>query len=283
MRYIAVLVFALFCISTKAQTYYPFPTNYGYWACELLDDFSQPTGWYETYKLSGDTVINTMPYKKVYKNEYNYRGGLRELNKVVYFLPADSVNEKVIYNFNLNVGDTLFNTYGEQLILSEIDTLVVNQIDSVLCVDGNYHKQYRIGSANQVMGPGDYVIEGVGALHGFLTPMYVYTFSGYPRLNCMSNDSTLIYNLQGAFCFTGLEENIVKAPLDIYPNPATNYVTVKGSAAVKSITIYSADGVFIKNVTHSNTVDISGLCNGMYNLAIETGKAVINRRLVILK
>jgi hypothetical protein len=185
MRKALLLYFiVLLSIATKAQTYYPFPTNTGYWSAQYFDDFHEPTNGFSVTKLDGDTVINTQSYKKLKTNCYGsstflvcgYLGAFREENKFIYFVPKDSVNEVVLYNFNLQLGDTVFYPYSLWNPDMANDTFIVSNIDSILCADGNYHKQYTIGLAT--------IIEGVGSNSSPTLIQYQPSVSGLPRLNC---------------------------------------------------------------------------------------------------
>ena len=281
MKYSVILLFALFSFFSQAQSYYPFPVSYGMWSNQILDNFWQPTNEYRTYRLEGDTLINIHTYKKIYMGEYH--GGLREENKIVYYLPADSLNEQLLYNFNLNVGDSLFNSYTEYGILNEIDTLSVFGIDSVLCEDGNYHKQFRIGYPGTMGNGGEYIIEGIGSIHGLLTPMYVGSVSGGPRLNCTYGDNGMVYQLSGAFCYTEAAENTVEKNVHLYPNPASTYFAINSIKPITSIRIYSLIGVLVKSEMYTNIIDINDLLNGLYCIEIQTTESITTQKLLVSK
>lgn len=57
----------------------------------------------------------------------------------------------------------------------------------------------------------------------------------------------------------------------LYPNPATNQVTIKGVEGLKSVSIYNINGQLVKSM-HSNlgTINTSSLLAGMYFVQIET-------------
>ena len=61
------------------------------------------------YRLTSDTVINGQIFAKLYK-ENSYSGAMREgTNRDIYYVPADSTHEYLLYAFNAQVGDTLTN------------------------------------------------------------------------------------------------------------------------------------------------------------------------------
>ncbi len=63
------------------------------------------------YRLTSDTVINGQIFRKLYK-ENSYSGAMREgTNRDIYYVPADSTHEYLLYAFNAQVGDTLTNVW----------------------------------------------------------------------------------------------------------------------------------------------------------------------------
>lgn len=63
------------------------------------------------YRLTSDTVINGQIFRKLYK-ENSYSGAMREgTNRDIYYVPADSTHEYLLYAFNAQVGDTLTNAW----------------------------------------------------------------------------------------------------------------------------------------------------------------------------
>ena len=55
----------------------------------------------------------------------------------------------------------------------------------------------------------------------------------------------------------------------IFPNPATEIITVKSNEDIESITILSLEGRNVKSTT-SATIDVSGLSNGIYLMQVKT-------------
>ena len=78
----------------------------------LHEPFSIPD-WISTfiYSLTTDTLIQNVRYIKLMEQEGTYtyyKGAMREgTNRDIYYVPANSTNEYLIYAFNAQVGDTL--------------------------------------------------------------------------------------------------------------------------------------------------------------------------------
>src|SRR5688572_13337561 len=169
MKNIITSILLLVVCGSQAQTniYHPFPDSNAVWnvfasgcctaSCPgpindpVIDDFTF------SYFISGDTLVNGLTYHKLYKsgshhqhcvlgtsvdnwNFYNNvpAGVFRQdtAAKQVYKL-ASFNQECLLYDFNLNIGDTL---KGD--CMNWGSCAIVTSIDSVL-VGGNYRTRYN--------------------------------------------------------------------------------------------------------------------------------------------
>ncbi len=127
----------------------------------------------QEYRLKGDTTIAEMNYKKMLLAD-NYQGALREgNNRDIYFIPAASSHEYLLYAFNAQVGDTLNNVwiggpltwYPEGWIVTVTEIHDTNPriftLETIIQYDYDYSKVWQVGW-----------IEGVGMSDGpFGTPL----------------------------------------------------------------------------------------------------------------
>ena len=75
----------------------------------------------------------------------------------------------------------------------------------------------------------------------------------------------------------GVNENKFEA--NVYPNPATDIVTIECDG-VKQVKIFGLDGSLLKNIETSNTtIQIDDLASGVYLLRIETDKGCIVKQI----
>lgn len=200
-----LFLFSIFLtIYANAQTsvYRPFPTNYGNWVYQYYDDLGIPTSSFTEYTLNGDTTIASVSYKKISMYS-NYAGALRENNKIIYFVPDTSSNEYVLYDFNLNIGDTVINPFGG--VYCENDTIIIQQVDSILASDG-YHRQIHLGFYAVW-------IEGIGSIFYLLEPIKFPCLSGNDLLQCMASDSTFLYPSASSSCVLSVTEQPYKIPI----------------------------------------------------------------------
>lgn len=81
-------------------------------------------------------------------------------------------------------------------------------------------------------------------------------------------------------------EKFVEKNFKIYPNPATEYVSIEqketNGVTLQSIQILNSSGKWIKSVKENfNQIDVSGLSKGMYLFVIQTDKGNKTEKVVI--
>ncbi len=112
---------------------------------------------------------------------------IREKEGVVYVIGTDDSTERVLYNFNLKLNDTLRNVYPYDTYTSW-----VAQTDSTQL----YGTWYKVWHFNGTDDNGDSlrsfyynVIEGIGCTNGVYYPASPYALSAYSdQLLCFTND-----------------------------------------------------------------------------------------------
>src|ERR1700741_1624671 len=184
-----ILFFSIKLVSAQTNVYHPFPEIYGDWWVRTFHAPNNSPGptTDDFYFTTGDTIANSLTYKKVnyiYKGNatgpvpplnYIFTGGTYSfayrndsLNRKVYILLADSTNEKLWYNFNLNIGDTLKNCYSILKInYPPSFCLVVKAVDSVLMCS-TYYKSYLCVCPYDT-NQGVHLTESMGFDSNFLT------------------------------------------------------------------------------------------------------------------
>lgn len=285
MKNIFILILlSILAIKNYGQTYYSFPTTRGIWTHEGLDEWWNPTGHLTIEYLSGDTVIGSFSYKKIFEDTpswggHSFKGGLRESNRKIYYYSIDSLNEFLLYDFNKQLGDTVFHPYGVYNGIQ--DTLIVQQIDSILCADGNYHKIWYFTGT----GCASPWIEGVGSQINLLAPPYFCSVSGGIRLNCFINDSNLVYSYPGTACITSIEdlETDIRS-LKIFPNPTTDLIKVEKYFSVEKNSGYKirniAGQIIQENIIIPTEINIKEFANGTYFISFENNGKIATRKFI---
>ena len=251
------------------------------------------------YYINGDTVINTHVYKKLFKYGYGYyewlgpnpippncQGSFIIGSEIIpYGFIRDTLNgiylldnpEQCIYDFNLNVGDTLPICYGnsDQTILS-IDSLLVN---------GNYRKRFHLSHAG---GQSQTIIEGIGHENGFIEGLPP-TLDGCTRnLECFSVNNISYYPNSNLNCYSVNSVNeLLENTLSIYFDPTLHFVNIKTSEfKIENIILFDLFGRLIKifqvnNTSSSLRLDLPHLNTGYYFLSITTNGGVITKPIII--
>src|SRR5688572_26179253 len=132
MKRILLLLLIFYSTSSSAQTsvYHEFPDSNAVWNFHCVQWMCMPVGpgpanvqFDYSITMIGDTTINGLIYHKLFTpfiqiiNNTNcqmwmgtgYKGALREdtaLRKV-YYVPQSDTAEQLLYDFNLQVGDTV--------------------------------------------------------------------------------------------------------------------------------------------------------------------------------
>lgn len=302
----SVLEILLLCIcilSTKAQNYVPFPDSNCVWN----------VGWFSNnsnrVKIQGDSVHNNLQYKKYYISydtsfvnaQYTYMALVRQdlLSKRVFGIPGGSNQEKLMYDFSLNVNDTI--TVSSLGFTSGLPPRVkVVAKDSIL-IAGQFRKRLTLTSGYSWSAGLLYErwIEGVGSDYGvFLNGLCSYLVFDwcYPKLNCQTVNGQLVYGSNGNCflqpCGTGVgnAETSMETATEvvIYPNPGKGLFTVSLPYQKRSnefrLAIYDIMGSQIRNlIVHSDTkVDLSDLADGIYLLKVFTshGQEIYRSKLI---
>jgi len=249
------------------------------------------------YFLKGDTVMNSHIYKRLFKVGFGYYTWYSpspvDPGCIGSFVIGDTVTpfafirdtlskiylygspEKCIYDFNLNVGDTLpMACYG-------YNEHVVQSIDTVIIANSIRRRFHLTGGLATIL------IEGMGHEYGFLELMPpILECSNI--LQCYSVSDTSYFPGLNISCqsFNGIES--IENHFDIYPQPASDYVVVSSSKFnIGDIGVYSLSGFLVKNLHFSDVrsliLDLSDLSNGIYFLDLRTKEYRTIRKVVLCR
>jgi len=218
----------------NAQTsiYHPFPESDAVWNFQSSSFCWFPISGTEFYSIiiTGDTIINNLTYHKLhtpYSEIYPYgvlcvnnvgnQGYIRQnvLERKVYYIPHSEDQEKLLYDFNLTIGDSI-KGYLNDFIPNDYAN-VVQSIDSVF-VDNGYRKRWNIDTTNYFVS----IIEGIGSTYGLKEPLVRMISEGASfELTCFSQNGHTLYPDSNANCeIISSIEYINKKPINIYPNPS---------------------------------------------------------------
>ena len=259
---------------------------------------------YYRYRILGDTILNETLYKKLYRIDMDrycssiiedsvFIGGIREdiSLKKVYIIQATSRAEQLLYDFALEIGDTVpmtFNNYN-------YPELYVSSIDSVLCTDG-YRKRFIYALDTW---PYIEVIAGIGAFTGLIEPMEIFEY--IPNMRCFYQGDTMIYmnpyvsscklEMDTCISINISEQNFQKETVRLYPNPVSDKATIqitnpRGDINDYSLMIFNVNGkIKLKTDFTSNEITIANkdYISGIYFLIINFKDKRIYSSILIIK
>lgn len=277
-----------------AQTNFPFPSADAVWSVS-----SKTQWWFDTYAdnhkytVMGDSILNGITYQKYYHcpdsilnlNNLSFYALLRqdEQTQRSYVLYPSEAVEHLLYDFSLQVGDTLSDPsyyldwwWGEHL-------LTVTQVS----FDDSGRKKIYL-SQNQVGGGAAEEVwtEGIGSSKG----LFNRTHQGLldepeAELLCFEQNEEIIYQKYPNIChytsITAIETLTNMGGFALSPNPVNNVFTLHYQLLPNTLgsilKLYNAQGqaVLQQAVSPSNTqmdVSVAELPLGIYLCTLTTNK-----------
>ncbi|HLP11932.1 MAG TPA: T9SS type A sorting domain-containing protein [Flavobacteriales bacterium] len=288
---IFLLLFIFFTNKAFSQTNSYFQNN-PVWHVE----FNVNSGWdcagYNSsynYYLNGDTVLYGNTYKQVHKKGIvTYISAsctptgsdtiadtavfyLRSLSKKMFVLYPSDTAEKLLYDFNLNMGDTVPQTYAHDGAF----TFIVSSIDSINTPNG-YLKKFYLATSG---GPGnDTLYEGIGSTGGLVEQIFPFFLSGSHKLLCYAlNNNSYIYS-SGSTCdaLSAIPESENQNVHSVFPNPFEAETNFHFNSDLKNATlnVYNTSGVKVKTHHFSGNyfkIQKDDLAPGVYFYLINQG------------
>ena len=311
--------------------YTPFPTENAQWSVNN-----------EKYALYGDTIINEKKYSKVYKqtadeafefdidkaeyfcairndveNKRVYGVYKKELpikyHDNIYYTNRTSKKEFLLYDFSLNLGDTVsvanfdeaendgfiryvkfkrVETIGIDITNNTFVTLHDNDSIFVLA-NGEQRKRILMENISETLFQS--WIEGIGSSDGPFNHYNNFSFELFTikRLLCFNENEECLYK-QSSFdydedddCFTNYyPDNVVENnenDIMIYPNPTDDFINIENpSGSEYSIDIYNDKGQKLISQSSSgiSNINISDLPCGLYIITINSNYKNYNFKLI---
>ena len=286
-KLIFILLLIISISYSQTSIYHPFPEaslNWNYNSYQFPENQC-------SYSITNteDTIINSLIYRKLdvlYVETVSgsccpapgYRGALREDidSKKVYFIPPGATTEQLLYDFNLEVGDSLKgyleNTPECANIVSSIDSVLVNNF---------YHKRWGFGGSVSI-------IEGVGSTFGLINMLNI-CLTGNPMisLTCMQHNGLTIFPESEIDCqlITNIDKKqMLDYALKIYPNPSDGLFVIESREDVE-IDIIDITGkkIYTKHLFSpvNHTINNSNVGKGVFIIKASFRNKIQYRKLII--
>lgn len=290
-KLILILTLLTFNLNLFAQQVFPQFTDDAHW--NVLECF-----WFDcytkTYSYEYDTVFCGKNYSKINFTELNQNGYFRSENSKTYFRRGNNCSEKeyLIYDYTLNIGDTVFVAYNldwntgkdtAEFVLTEIDTVSHFGIDRQ-----RYKMLYDPSNNGDLFRPMFWIKEIGSETHPF------YPFNCLDDV-CEQGFQLLCYDSLGIQLYqnpwandcdtTILGSNELEKDISIFPNPFNSeiFISLEYSDII-AINIYSSVGNKIIEIKSNgdilNKIETSSLKSGSYILELQTKQGNITRTMM---
>jgi hypothetical protein len=279
------LLFPLEFIFLSAQNYTGFNFQDGIWVEEELskDNYSK----FRQIYCDGDTIINSKSFYKLYESVksiyyplgypdttlHQYLGAIREdTSNRVFFKNLYDTAEIIIYDFNLQLGDTI-RLWSQDIVVENIDSIEI-------C--GKFRKKYWITGPSRT----ESLIEGVGFSNGLLGYSHLSSTvaESYYRLDCYTEKHNLLC-MECDLLFLNQSNRSVSSIL--FPNPAQNGLYINSTRNIQKIQLVDIMGKIIytkENIKSlSFYLELKNYKPGMYVITLLLEDSVSYSTIVLKK
>lgn len=290
----------------KSQPFIPLPNDTATWGIKKFSvSLTATTTTYFTEIQKGDSLINGVKFHKIYKNvvaDANLLGLYREVGKKAYckIVPWPDTNQILLYDFDLNIGDTFFDKY--KFLNNDITWKYKLENISTTTLTTNSRKQYDLTLVGGPYFPSPCQnqtwIEGIGSTTTFFNtreqqpdgPCYIKSFGFYspPQLTCFEQRYT---QYMANSCITlGLNNStVIKESVAILPNPNDGIFKIMIPENISNLKYFIikdifGNEVFLQDNRLSGQLEfkINPIQKGIYFLilVVENGKTISQKLIV---
>lgn len=279
-----------------SQTYFKFPTSNALWNYKIVGCISYPYEWPVIDSLGQPITIGSNQYIEVYSaafGRYHILGAIREdtIQRKIYF--HNYTNEIVLYDFTLDVGDTIY--YSTNLFYQLDYYKVVNSIDSVN-VSGQFRKRWHL--TNSYFNFPDTWIEGIGSVYryGLLYPNDpdIVMDGSNPYFGCFSHDAITYIEESNCYGTCPCTDWLVEISeidknsegVNLFPNPTGNIVTIETQEDYKMysyVELYTYNAQLLKKikiVSKKTEINLDELNKGIYFIKLIGYEKTIWKRIM---
>ncbi len=301
-RLLIFIIIFQFSTEIKSQEYIPLAVEGAQWIVRYDDQYTPPTVdllW--EYFASGDTCIGNKCYIKVFKRdliptdesppfipdgEYELFGFIRDdsINRKVYAIqsvgwsPCPQNEEFLMYDFSLNIGDTV-----DFCLIPDFFTYLIDTIYS-----GNYlgfdTRLYKILDMWE-----DFYYEGLGSYYGLFEEMFApfkstdqkYIYHTFLYYYCRESPCNLIVSVP--------ELHMPSPSFQLSPNPVTDILNIKLNSRttrgeIRLLNLYGQEvrRLLVMNGISNYQLDLTSLPSGYYIAALINEGVILEREKFVL-
>ncbi len=242
MKKLILILFVLTTLALKSQSYIPLPNDTATWGIKQTNiSMSSTTTSYFTEIQKGDSLINGIKFHKIYKNTVSNSsliGLFREVGKKAYckIIPYPDTNQVLLYDFNLNIGDTFYDKY--KYLGNDITWKYKVQNISTTTLTTNTRKQYDLSLVGGPSFPSPCSnqtwIEGIGSTTTFFNtregiggPCYTQSLGNFVsyQLSCFEHHF-IQYMANSCITLDLNNHSLIKESVSVLPNPNNGFFKI---------------------------------------------------------
>lgn len=251
--------------------------------------------------LQEDTIYNNISYKILSSRRfrlcesvpgmYSNPCGFEEVTELEGFIREDTIAKKVfllekgtnleyvLYDFSLQVGDSI--TLQDFPVFPAI-------VDSIGTMTDAAGIQRRLFYFSWQSPQELYMIEGIGGNGGLLSPL-CYCFEQGSDMTCVKKENEILWNIGGrATCDILLDTKVqlFNSDIKIYPNPTANSLFIEGLENFSgTVTLFDYQGkIFLtqsfENQIDKTKIDLHHLPKGIFFCQIQTEHGIMMQKFI---
>jgi len=258
-----------------------FPDSGAVWTNSVYSNDPPPSSqellWSVSYCAYGeDTLMLGDAYKKLHTCSAGYKGAIRVLDDRVFFVPRDSVQEYLVYDFNLTDGDTAYNVYWEGWGDGRVSNVGIHSDLEWPLVTGRRAFYTDIG----------FWVQGIGGYGGLFVEAGPNLSNVAFQLDCMSRWDTVLVGGGSSSCvvISSTPDPVGSSTAIAFPNPTNGMVSIRTANYYDQpkVRIFSTTGteLFVptKFLQEELKVDLHALDPGLYLIEVtERGRRQVHK------
>ncbi|MFT7604855.1 MAG: hypothetical protein ACI8VT_002448 [Saprospiraceae bacterium] len=222
-----------------------------------------------SYRFGDIITINNLDYRPLITNNSSPLFSLgefyRELDGKVFMKPFFTEEELLIYDFNLQMGETI-----EIGFPGSTFELEVIGLDSITLNSGEKRKRMEVYS--NIGGSDIYWIEGVGSELSTLNTEYMSSLDCWNQLNCYRADAIIEYEIGNCLLTSANDLIVAETSFLLYPNPVEKILNInlKGERSLSKIEVLDITGKSCIQIYTSEIqpINVNDLKSGIYLLKL---------------
>lgn len=279
LKNILLAILAMGMAKSSAQEWFPNDAQWYYHQVILFQGDS-----YQYFEVLGDTVLQGKSGKIVKGvcegSAFGIKNVLYQEGNLVYVFDADENSFVLLYNFDLEAGDTL--VYHDNSFIHN-GSFIIDSISTVQAGSLTLRIQH-ISWLDGSLQLGTKIYERIGA-NGCLYPVSSVFDPATGGLRCYEDSLTGLINFQepplSCDYISDVHDPKVQAKIKVFPNPANDVIHVDSELTLKNICLFDCLGkkVYENDLSGAQhaELEVTDLTRSMYYIRIITlnGEAVV--------